>query len=319
MPNAQCPMPENMHMQVKDKYLVVVSGPTAIGKTAFSIKLARHFKTEILSADSRQFYREMRIGTAYPEPEELAAVKHHFLGNLSIEEDYNVARYETEALALLDNLFIRHDVVVLTGGSGLYIDAVCKGIDDLPNHDPDLRKQLKKEIETAGLEAFGKKLQSLDPEYYEVVDLNNPNRLLRAVEVCLQTGKTYTSLRKHKSKERPFKLIKIGLNMDREKLFQRIAERVDTMIENGLLEEVQSLQAYRQNNALNTVGYKELFAYLDGDVSLEQAIENIKTNTRRYAKRQLTWLKRDAEIRWFEPEEERWAIDFLESLIISRE
>lgn len=298
-------------MQVKEKYLIVVMGPTAIGKTAFSIQLARHFKTEILSADSRQFYREMCIGTAYPEPEKLAVVKHHFIGNLSINDEYNVARYEDEALALLKELYQRHNVVILTGGSGLYIDAICKGIDELPNHDPVLRQKLKKELEEDGLEAFGEKLKNLDPEYYKAVDLNNPNRLLRAIEICLLTGATYTSLRKNAAKARPFKIIKIGLNTEREKLFRTVGERVDTMMEKGLLDEVKSLIPYREHNAMNTVGYKELFAYLDGETTLEQAIEKIKTNTRRYAKRQLTWFNRDQEISWFEPDDFDGVIKYL--------
>jgi tRNA dimethylallyltransferase len=209
-------MPDNK------KYLIVITGPTAIGKTAFVIRLAKHFQTEIISSDSRQFYHEMRIGTAYPEPEELAAVKHHFVGNLSIGEVYNVSRYENDVLSELDRLYESHEVVILTGGSGLYIDAVCKGIDDLPDHYPELRAKLKKELEEEGIESFGKKLKSLDSEYFEVVDLNNPNRLLRAVEVCLQTGKTYTSLRRNTSKLRPFNIIKIALNTDREILFERI-------------------------------------------------------------------------------------------------
>ncbi len=304
-------------MQVKNKYLIVVAGPTAIGKTAFSIKLAQHYKTEILSADSRQFYKGMRIGTAYPEPEELAAVKHHFIGNLSINDEYNVSRYEDEALALLKVLYQEHNVVVLTGGSGLYIDAICKGIDELPNHDPGLRQKLKKELVKDGLEVFGEKLKKLDPEYYRVVDLNNPNRLLRAIEICLLTGATYTSLRKNTAKARPFKIIKIGLNTEREKLFRRVGERVDTMMEKGLLDEVKSLLPYREHNAMNTVGYKELFAYLDGETTLERAIENIKTNTRRYAKRQLTWFKRDEEIRWFEPDDFDAAIKFLSGHIVT--
>ncbi len=300
--------------QGSDKCLIVITGPTAVGKTIFSIKLAQHFNTEILSADSRQFYREMRIGTAYPEPEELAAVKHHFLGNLSISEDYNVARYETEAMALLDELFKKHQVLILSGGSGLYIDAISRGIDDLPDHDPTLREELKAELDEIGLEAFGEKLKALDPEYFEVVDLNNPNRLLRAIEVCIQTGKTYTSLRRNTKKERPFRIIKIGLNMERDLLFKRIEERVDRMMKNALLEEVKSLLPYRDHNALNTVGYKELFRYLDEEVSLEQAVENIKTNSRRYAKRQLTWFKRDTDIHWFEAGDVESVLKFLESM-----
>lgn len=281
------------------KYLIVVTGPTAVGKTAFSIRLARHFNTEILSADSRQFYREMRIGTAYPEPEELKAVRHHFIGNLSVTDTYNVSRYEKEALDLLELLYRKTDVVVLAGGSGLYIDAICKGIDELPDYDPALRKALKTQLENEGLPAFGKRLQALDPEYYEVVDQNNPNRLLRAMEVCIQTGQTYTSLRKNEARPRPFGIIMIGLNTEREILFRRIGERVDAMMDKGLLEEVNSLLPFRGYNALNTVGYKELFSYIDGDMSLEEAVEKIKTNTRRYARRQLTWFKRNAEIQWF--------------------
>ena len=290
-----------MRMNGVRKYLIVVTGPTAIGKTVFAIRLAQHFDTEIISADSRQFYREMKIGTAFPEPEELAAAKHHFVGNLSIKEEYNVAKYETEAIDKITELHRNNDYVILTGGSGLYIDAITNGIDDLPDHDPVLRKKLKSELEKIGMEAFGLKLKELDPEYFEVVDLQNPNRLLRAMEVCLQTGKTYTSLRRNQRKERKFDIIKIGLNTDRELLFRRISERVDNMMVKGLLEEVKSLMPFRDHNALNTVGYKELFTFLEGEVSLDQAVENIKTNTRRYAKRQLTWFKRDQEIEWFSP------------------
>jgi tRNA dimethylallyltransferase len=304
---------KKINMRSKSKYLIVVTGPTAIGKTTFSIKLAQHFKTEIISADSRQFYREMQIGTAYPEPEELKAAKHYFIGNLSIGDEYNVARYEDEALKVIAELHQSRDVVILTGGSGLYIDAVCKGIDDLPDHEPQLRNKLKDEMNSLGIEAFGLKLKELDPEYYEVVDLQNPNRLLRAMEVCLQTGKTYTSLRRNAAKERPFRILKVGLNTEREKLFERISTRVDRMMKKGLLEEVRSLMPYRDHNALNTVGYKELFAYLDGERSLEQAVEKIKTNTRRYAKRQLTWFKRDPEYHWFDPSDHQKVIAFIQN------
>jgi tRNA dimethylallyltransferase len=302
-------------MKRKNKYLLVIAGPTAIGKTAFSIAVAEHFETEIISADSRQFYREMRIGTAFPEPEELAAVKHHFVSNLSIEDNYNVSRYESDVLGLLEILFQSYDILVITGGSGLYLDAVCRGIDELPDPDPVLRQSLKDDLSEIGIEALQHRLQELDPEYYEIVDLNNPNRLLRALEVCMQTGQTYSSLRMNTTKSRPFNIIKIGLNTDRDLLFKRIGERVDKMMEKGLLEEVKSLLPLREYNALNTVGYKELFAYFDGDVSLKQAIENIKTNTRRYAKRQLTWFKRDQEIRWFEADELEEVLAFVEGRV----
>lgn len=294
-----------------EKYLLVVTGPTAIGKTAFSIELARCLGTEILSADSRQFYREMRIGTAYPEEKELLAVKHHFIGNLSISDEYNVSRYEREAMALLEKLFRRHEHVVLTGGSGLYLDALCKGIDDLPDYDPVLRASLKQELGEKGLEALAMRLRELDPEYYEVVDRHNPNRLLRALEVCIQTGKPYSGLRKNIAKERFFRQVWIGLNTDREILFERIGRRVDDMMEKGLLEEVRSLQPYRENNALNTVGYKELFAYLDGEMGLEEAVEKIKTNTRRYAKRQLTWFRREPGMNWFKPDDLEGVLRYL--------
>ncbi len=302
-------------MKRKNKYLLVIAGPTAIGKTAFSIVIAKHFGTEIISADSRQFYREMRIGTAYPEPKELAVVKHHFVGNLSIEDHYNVSRYESDVLGLLEELYQSHDIVVITGGSGLYLDAVCRGIDELPDPDPVLRQSLKDDLSEMGIGVLQHRLQELDPEYYEIVDLNNPNRLLRALEVCIQTGQTYSSLRMNTAKTRPFNIIKIGLNIDRDLLFKRIGERVDKMMEKGLLDEVKSLLPLRGYNALNTVGYKELFACLDGDVSLEQAIENIKTNTRRYAKRQLTWFSRDEEMAWFEPDALEEVLVFVEGRI----
>ena len=300
---------------MKNKTLIVITGPTAVGKTAFAIRMAQHFGTEIISADSRQFYHDMRIGTAYPEPEELQAVKHHFVGNLSLGDEYNVSKYEHEVLELLKNMFKRHDVVVLTGGSGLYIDAVCTGIDDLPDVDQQLRKALKAELKNNGLEALTEKLKKLDPHYYEAVDLKNPNRVLRALEVCIQSGKPFSGQRLNRRKERDFRIIKIGLDMDREELFTRIAARVDRMIEKGLLDEVRSLMQFRNANALNTVGYKELFAYLDGKVSFERAVEDIKTNTRRYAKRQLTWFKRDDAIRWFQPAEWEEVISYVQSAL----
>ncbi len=300
-------------MSGTDKMLVVIAGPTAVGKTAFAVSLAKHFKTDILSADSRQFYRDMRIGTAYPKPEELAAAKHHFVGNLALGEEYNVSLFEHEVMLFLEKLFKERNIAILCGGSGLYIDAVCSGIDDLPSHDPSLRKKLKDELSRNGLEKMADRLKSLDPDYHAVVDLKNPNRVLRALEVCIQTGTTYTSLRKNSKKKRSFGILKIGLNIEREELFRRIEERVDSMMEDGLLEEVRKLREFRGANALNTVGYKELFAYLDGEVSLGQAVENIKTNTRRYARRQLTWFRRDDGFRWFSPEQFDEVVKYIDS------
>lgn len=293
------------------KTLIVVTGPTAIGKTELAIEVAKHFDTEIISADSRQFYKEMSIGTAKPKEAELQAAPHHFVGHLSVNDYYNVSRFEQDVLQLLDKLFKKHDYVVITGGSGLYIDAVCHGIDKLPDADEKLRAKLNRIHMEQGIEPLRQKLKELDPDYFSEVDLNNPKRLMRAIEVCMLTGKKYSELRKKESPERDFEIIKIGLNTEREKLFDRINRRVDKMIEVGLINEVKSLEKYRHLNALNTVGYKEIFAFLDGIYSREEAIEKIKTNTRRYAKRQLTWFKRDEEISWFEPEEGRRIIDFI--------
>jgi len=286
-----------------NKALIVILGPTAVGKTSVGVHLAKHYQTDVLSADSRQFYREMRIGTALPEPDELNGVRHHFLANLSIHDDFNVHAYERMAIEKLNEIYSNHDIALMVGGSGLYIDAVVHGIDELPDADLKIREQLKKEYSEKGLEPLRKKLESLDPEYYSVVDLNNPNRIMRALEVCLVTGKTFSSLRKNETKQRDFSIIKIGLNLPREELFQRIHSRIDHMIEKGLLDEVKKLYSFRELNALKTVGYSELYKHIDGKVELEDAIEKIKTNTRRYAKRQLTWFKRDKSIKWFSPDE----------------
>ena len=293
------------------KTLIVLTGPTAIGKTELALEVAKHFNTEIISADSRQFYKEISIGTAKPTEAELQAVPHHFVGHLSATDYYNVSRFEQDVLRLLDRLFKKHDYVVMAGGSGLYIDAVCHGIDEFPDADEKLRAKLNKTLAEQGIEALRQKLKELDPEYYKAVDRNNPKRLMRAIEVCMLTGKKYSELRKKESPERDFRILKIGLNTEREKLFERINRRVDKMIQAGLIDEVRSLEKYRHLNALNTVGYKEIFAFLDGIYSREKAIEKIKTNTRRYAKRQLTWFRRDEEIHWYEPAESRWIIDFI--------
>ncbi len=292
--------------------LIVLIGPTAIGKTKTTIALARYFQTEIISADSRQFFSALKIGTAAPTPTELIAAKHHFVGQLSIDDYYNVSRFEKDVLAILQLLFKKCSVVILTGGSGLYIDAVCKGIDDLPNPDDILRSKIKGWHDENGLEFLQKRLKQLDPEYYEIVDRLNPKRLMRALEVCIATGQTYTSQRKNQSKPRDFNIIKIGLNQPREELFKNIATRTDQMITDGLMDEVKSLTPFQHHNALNTVGYKEIFDFLHDKLSLEQAIANIKTNTRRYAKRQLTWFKRDKEIMWFLPGEMGTLIHYIE-------
>ena len=298
-------------MSIPDKTLIVVVGPTASGKTGTAIDIARHFHTEIISADSRQFYKEIPIGTAAPDSQQLAQVKHHFVGQLSITDDYNVSRFEQEVLSLLSEKFKSHNIMVMAGGSGLYIDAVCNGIDKLPSPDEQLRNDLNNKLEKEGIESLQKQLKVLDLAYYNEVDLQNPKRLLRAIEVCLQTGKRYSDLRKKNIATRDFNIIKIGLNLPREVLFERINKRTELMIEKGWLEEAKSVFPQRNLNSLNTVGYKELFRYLSGEWTLDFAIEKIKTNTRRYAKRQLTWFKRDKSIHWFSPFETGKIMDYL--------
>jgi tRNA dimethylallyltransferase len=295
--------------------LITIAGPTASGKTKIAIALAQHFSTVILSADSRQFYKELKIGTAAPTAEELAAVKHYFAGHLSIHDYYNVSRYEQDVLQLLEELFGTHRCVIMTGGSGLYLDAVCEGIDQLPEPDAALRESINEMYRTHGLIGLQQRLQQLDPEYYEILDRNNPNRLKRAIEVCVQTGATYTSLRVKKVRSRNFKIIKLGLNLPRAELFDNIHRRTDAMISSGLVDEVRNLLPHRHLNALNTVGYKEIFAFLDGKMTLDEAIEKIKTNTRRYAKRQLTWFQRDAAITWFHPDKVEEMMKFVEGQI----
>jgi tRNA dimethylallyltransferase len=281
-----------------NKELIVIAGPTAVGKTSYAIELAQKYQTEILSADSRQFYRELQIGTAAPSKEELAAAPHHFIGNLSIHDYYNVSMYEQEAMRLIDELFQKHDKLIVVGGSGLYIDALCFGIDELPDADESLRSDIKRRYAEEGIEYLQKEVARLDPDFYKIVDQNNHKRLQRALEVCLATGKTYSSQRTNKKKSRPFKIQKLVLNMERELLYERINKRVDLMMEAGLLNEVKSLLPFRELNALKTVGYTELFRYLDGDISLEQAVTDIKTNSRRYSKRQVTWFKRYDDFEW---------------------
>ena len=283
--------------------LLVLTGPTASGKTALAIRWAERLRTEILSADSRQFYREMRIGTAAPTPDELRRVPHHFVQHLSIHDSYNVYRYEQDALALLEKLFQNHENVILCGGSGLYIDALCNGIDLLPDPDSELREKLHRMLRENRVEEFHQMLKEKDPEYYEVVDRNNPVRMVRALEVCIQTGQPYSTLRKQQAKERPFQIIKYAIALPREVLNERINRRVERMMEEGLEAEARQLYPLRHLNALQTVGYRELFDHFDGKCTLEESVEAIKAHTRQYAKRQMTWFKRDSGYRWISPEE----------------
>jgi len=285
------------------KTLIVIAGPTASGKTAFAIKVAKALGTVILSADSRQFYKEMSIGTAAPTEDELSQAMHYFVHHISIEDKYDVADYEHDAIQLLDELFKTHDAVVMTGGSGLFIDAVCNGIDAMPDVEPEIREKVEKLYHDEGLHGMQEALQRLDPDYFAIVDQQNPRRLQRALEVCLQTGKPFTSFRSGNTAKRDFDIKKYALLWDRQQLIERIYRRVDMMMEQGLLEEAKALYPKRHLNALNTVGYKELFAYFDGGCSLKEAVEQIKIHTRQYAKRQMTWLRKDIGYRWIMPED----------------
>jgi tRNA dimethylallyltransferase len=299
-------------MLLKEKTLVIIVGPTAIGKTALSIKVAQHFNTEILSADSRQFFKEMFIGTAKPSEEELAVAPHHFIGSHSVDTLFSTGDFEQEALQLMEKLFLNKDVLVMVGGSGLYIDAISKGLDTLPEIDLKIREELNQLFEDEGIEAIRSRLKKVDPVYYEKVDQSNPQRMIRGLEMFLSTGKTLSSLLTSSIKKRPFKMVKIGLNTDRDLLYRNINLRVDQMMEQGLLQEVQSLLPFKKYNALNTVGYSELFDYLDGNATLQEAVDKIKQNTRRFAKRQLTWFRRDHEITWFEPNQTERIVRYLE-------
>ncbi|MBN1338421.1 MAG: tRNA (adenosine(37)-N6)-dimethylallyltransferase MiaA [Bacteroidales bacterium] len=293
------------------KFLIIIAGPTAVGKTSVAIELAKVLQTEIISADSRQFYRELKIGVASPLPEQLKSVKHHFIGNLSVHDYYNVSAFESDVLGFLKDHYAVADKIIMAGGSGLYIDAVCRGIDRLPDPDMYLRKEIKENFYQHGLKYLQQRVFELDPEYYRTVDLNNPNRLIRAIEVSVVTGHPYSSFRRKEFMQRDFICIKIGLNLPREELFARIEERVDQMISAGLPEEVRSLLPQRHLNALNTVGYKEIFAFLDGESTWDVAVGKIKTNTRRYARRQLTWFKKDESMVWFHPADLAGMMDHL--------
>ena len=273
--------------------------------------LATHFGIPIINADSRQIYQELKIGTARPTEEQMQQIKHYFVGTLGLEDYYSASLFEQQVLELLSQLFQTHDYALLTGGSMMYIDAVCDGIDDIPTIDDETRALMKQRLAEEGLERLCEDLKRLDPEYYEIVDKQNPRRVVHALEICTMTGQTYTSFRRREKRERPFRIIKIGLNRPREELYARINQRVDQMMADGLLEEVKAMYPKRSLNALNTVGYKELFDYLDGRWSLEEAVERIKGNTRRYARKQLTWYKKDEQIRWFHPDEITTIIDYI--------
>lgn len=291
--------------------LIVLIGPTGVGKTELSLKIAEHCHTEIISSDSRQLYADLKIGTAAPTPEQLKRVPHHFVGTLQLTDYYSAARYEEEVMEKLKELFQTHSSVVMTGGSMMYIDAVCKGIDDIPTIDSDTRELMLKRYEKEGLEALCAELKLLDPEYYAQVDVKNPKRVIHALEICYMTGKTYTSFRTRSQKKRPFNILKIGLRREREELYERINRRVDLMMEEGLLEEAKRVYPYRSLNSLNTVGYKELFKFLDGEWELPFAIEKVKQNSRIYSRKQMTWFKRDADITWFRPDQETEIMEYI--------
>ncbi len=286
----------------KNKYLVSIVGPTAIGKTALSIKLAKHFDTEIISADSRQFFKEMQIGTAAPTPTELASVKHHFIHHKSVEDHYSVGAFEKDAIVLLDDLLLTKDIVIMVGGSGLYVDAVINGLDEFPEIDPTIRDTLNKNLQSKGLGHLQEQLKLLDETSYHTISIDNPHRVIRALEVCIGTGKSYSSFLNKEKQQRNFNTITIGLTAERAVIYDRINQRVDNMIQEGLLEEVKGLMTKQDLNALNTVGYKELFNYLNGESTLEFAISEIKKNSRRFAKRQLTWFRKNENILWFDYE-----------------
>ena len=297
-----------------DKTLIVITGPTAVGKTRLCIDIAKHFGIPVINADSRQIYKELKIGTACPTEEEMCEVRHYFVGTLSLEDYYSASLYEQQVLALLEEQFKEHDYALMSGGSMMYIDAVCNGIDDIPTIDDETRGTMKRRLQEEGLPKLCEELQRLDPEYYEIVDRQNPKRVVHALEICIMTGRTYTSFRKREKKERPFRIVKIGLNRERGELYERINVRVDHMMQNGLLKEASEMYPHRDLNALNTVGYKELFDYIDGRWPLEEAVERIKGNTRRYARKQLTWFKKDEQMKWFHPDQKEDIINYILSM-----
>jgi tRNA dimethylallyltransferase len=293
------------------KTLIVITGPTAVGKTELCLDIAKHFGIPIINADSRQIYRDLKIGTAAPTEEQLRQVRHYFVGTLGLTDYYSASMYEEQVMQLLDELFQTSDYALMSGGSMMYIDAVCNGIDDIPTVDEKTRTELKKRLADEGLEALCEELHQLDPEHYEVVDKKNPRRVIHALEICHMTGRTYTSFRTSIRKNRPFRIVKIGLTRDREIIYDRINKRVDLMMQAGLLDEARHLYHLRHLNALNTVGYKEMFTHMDGTWTLEEAIERLKGNTRRYARKQLTWFKRDPEVTWFSPNDKQLILNHI--------
>ena len=294
-----------------DKTLIVITGPTAVGKTRLCIDIAKHFDIPIINADSRQIYKELKIGTARPTDEEMREVKHYFVGTLSLDDYYSASLYEQQVLALLEEQFKTHDFALMSGGSMMYIDAVCNGIDDIPTIDDGTRETMKRRLQEEGLEKLCEELKQLDPEYYEIVDRQNPKRVVHALEICTMTGQAYTSFRKREQKRRPFRIVKIGLNRERTELYDRINARVDEMMANGFLKEAAGLYERKDLNALNTVGYKELIDYFEGRWTLKEAIERIKGNTRRYARKQLTWYKKDEQMKWFHPDQKEDIINYI--------
>ena len=295
------------------KTLIVIVGPTGVGKTALCLEVAERLGTFIINADSRQIFRDIPIGTAAPTAEEQKRVKHFFVGKLHINDYYNASMFENDVIKLLDKLFGEKDNIIMSGGSMMYVDAVCNGIDYIPSVNESIRQQVKSLYEADGLDIIKEKLNKLDPEYFEIVDKNNPKRVIHALEICLSTGKTYTSFRTNTKKERNFRIIKIGLNRDRDELYSRIDKRVDLMIENGLIEEAKQMYPHKELNSLNTVGYKELFNYFDGKCTLDEAIFKIKSNTHKYCRKQLTWFKRDKDIHWFNPDNVEEIIKYIYS------
>ncbi len=295
--------------------LVVVLGPTGVGKTELCLQIAEHLQVPIINADSRQIFQELPIGTAAPTQEQQRRVKHYFVGNHHLEDYYSASLYEADVLSLLPRLFATRHTALLTGGSMMYIDAVCKGIDDIPTIDDDTREWMKKRLAQEGLPRLVEELKVLDPEHYQIVDKNNPRRVVHALEICHMTGKTYTSFRTNSTKERPFKIVKIGLNRHREQLYERINQRVLLMMENGMEEEARNVYPKRGLNSLNTVGYKELFDYFDGNIPREEAIRQIQSNTRRYMRKQLTWFKKDGDIAWFHPDNIEEIINYIDKYV----